>query len=421
MKFLPRLGLFLLFVLFVSSFNPSVFAQSAFSNQSRNLALVGAKIYPSPTEKPIMDGVVLIENGKIKAVGENGKIKIPPDTKILDCQGLTLTAGFWNSHVHFTEPKLMNPSLSSSELTEHFQQMLTRFGFTTVFDTGSSIEITKKIRGRIASGEVSGPRILTAGEPLYPKDGVPIYLSDLKIKLPEVDSAEQAVLLVKEKIENGADGVKIFAGSWLGGDKVATMPLEIVKAITAETHRRGKLVLAHPQSLEGLQTAVDGGVDVLVHTAPDSGTWNKDLISKMKRRNVALIPTLKLWRFELEKEKLPAEVIRKFQNAGVEQLRAYAGAGGQILFGTDVGYMTDYDTAEEFLLMSQAKMDFRQILASLTTAPAKRFGASGKTGKIARGMDADIVLLAGDPATDVKNLSSVKYTIRQGKIIYQSL
>lgn len=72
------------------------------------------------------------------------------------------------------------------------------------------------------------------------------------------------------------------------------------------------------------------------------------------------------------------------------------------------------------IAMMQAGMDFRQILASLTTAPAKRFGTSGKTGKSARGMDADIVLLAGDPATDVKNFSNVKYTIRQGKIIYQS-
>lgn len=180
------------------------------------------------------------------------------------------------------------------------------------------------------------------------------------------------------------------------------MPLEIVKAITVEAHGRGKLVLAHPQNLTGSQTAVDGGVDVLVHTAPDSGKWNKALLSKMKQASIALIPTLKLWRNELEKEKLPAEVIKKFQDTGVEQLRAYSAAGGQILFGTDVGYMTDYNTAEEFTLMSQAGMNFRQILASLTTAPVKRSGQSEKTGKIARGMDADIVLLAGDRQQKLK-------------------
>lgn len=416
MKRLITFGFLIQFVFFGISSNSLA---SEFSNQSQRLALVGAKIYPSPTEKPIANGVVFIENGKIAAVGRNGKIKIPSDAKILDCAGLTLTAGFWNSHVHFTEEKWLNPAISSSELTEYFREMLTRYGFTTVFDIGSFVEITKKIRGRVEAGEASGPRILTTGEPIYPKDGLPIYLRELKIKLPEAETPGKAASLAKDKIENGADAVKIFAGSWLGGDKIATMPSEIVKAITAEAHRRGKLVFAHPQSLGGLQTAVDGGVDVLVHTAPEAGIWSQDLISKMKREDVSLIPTLKLWRIEGEKEKAPAEIVRKFQNAGVEQLRAFSAAGGQILFGTDVGYVTDYDTAEEFSLMKQAGMDFRQILASVTTAPAARFGFSGKTGKIARGMDADIVLLSGDPATDVKNFSKVKYTIRQGKIIYQ--
>ena len=69
---------------------------------------VGAKIYTSPTDKPILDGVVLVKDGKITGVGNKSSIKIPGDTRVIDCSGLTLTAGFWNSHVHFTEPKWQN-------------------------------------------------------------------------------------------------------------------------------------------------------------------------------------------------------------------------------------------------------------------------------------------------------------------------
>jgi imidazolonepropionase-like amidohydrolase len=70
--------------------------------------------------------------------------------------------------------------------------------------------------------------------------------------------------------------------------------------------------------------------------------------------------------------------------------------------------------------MAKADMTFRQILESLTTAPAKRFGLFEKTGRIAPGMDADIAILGSNPATDVHAFSNVQYTLRTGKMIYQS-
>lgn len=67
------------------------------------LALVGGTIYVSPTDAPIQDGVVLIRDGKIDAVGWRAAVQIPQGFQTLDCSGLTITAGFWNSHVHFME------------------------------------------------------------------------------------------------------------------------------------------------------------------------------------------------------------------------------------------------------------------------------------------------------------------------------
>ena len=72
------------------------------------LALVGGTIYASPTEEPIQDGVVLIQDGKIVAVGSRTSIDVPQTVQSLDCSGLTITAGFWNSHVHFFERKWAN-------------------------------------------------------------------------------------------------------------------------------------------------------------------------------------------------------------------------------------------------------------------------------------------------------------------------
>jgi imidazolonepropionase-like amidohydrolase len=101
-------------------------------------------------------------------------------------------------------------------------------------------------------------------------------------------------------------------------------------------------------------------------------------------------------------------------------LRAYSNAGGQILFGTDVGYMTDYDPTDEYVLMSRAGLTPMQILASLTTAPSERFKESATRGTIAPGRDADLAVLAADPAQDAANFAKVRYTIRHGRIIYQA-
>jgi imidazolonepropionase-like amidohydrolase len=79
--------------------------------------------------------------------------------------------------------------------------------------------------------------------------------------------------------------------------------------------------------------------------------------------------------------------------------------------------MTDYDTTEEFAAMARAGMTPMQILASLTTAPAARFGESGIRGRIARGMDADFVLLNRDPSEDAANFASVCATYRAGKLV----
>jgi imidazolonepropionase-like amidohydrolase len=131
-----------------------------------DLALVGAKIYLSPTEQPIERGSILIHDGRIVAVGPRLRIKIPRDTPVIDCTGLTITAGFWNSHVHLILPGLLHAEkLSFEQLSSQLKGMLTRWGFTTVFDIASVLENTNLIRRRIESGEVEGPRILTAGEP----------------------------------------------------------------------------------------------------------------------------------------------------------------------------------------------------------------------------------------------------------------
>ncbi|HKV04016.1 MAG TPA: amidohydrolase family protein [Candidatus Acidoferrales bacterium] len=394
---------------------------------NEKLALTGAKIYPSPSEPPIADGVVVVRGAKIAAVGKSGSVAIPADAKVLDCKGLIVAAGFQNSHVHFTEAKWDNAaSQPAAQLGQDLSDMLTRYGFTTVVDLASSLPNTTALRVRIQSGEIPGPRILTAGGGVYPPKGTPFYLRDTlpPAVLEYLEAVEEpatpdaARKLVLAEINGGADVVKLFVGALLSPTEVRVMPPEIAAAAVAEAHRHGRMVFAHPSNLEGLEVALEGGVDVLAHTTPMSGRWDAALIPKLKEHGMSLIPTLKLWGYELHKAEAPPAAVQQYDAAAAGQLLQYRRAGGQILFGTDVGYMTDYDPSEEYALMSQAGLTGMQILDSLTTAPAARFGESASRGQVAPGMDADIVVLAADPARDARNFASVRYTIRRGRVIY---
>jgi imidazolonepropionase-like amidohydrolase len=388
--------------------------------RASDLALIGAKIYPSPSEQPIENGSIVLHDGRIVAFGPNAAVKVPRDATVIDCQGLVVTAGFWNSHVHILIPGLLHAEKASSQqITSQLEEMLTRWGFTTVFDIASVLDNTTLIRRRIEAGTVKGPRILTVGEPFWIKGGTPIYVRGFleanHIHIPEVESTSQATERVRQQIRDGADGIKIFANS-IEQDGVLTMPLDLARAIVAESHRAGKPVFAHVSNNQGIEVAVQSGVDILAHTTPADNLWSPPFAERLKAANMALTPTLTLW--EVEYKGSDPDELKKGMGKAAQQLKAFAEAGGQILFGTDVGYIERFDTSEEFAWMSRAGMSFQQILASLTTNPAQRFGYSTRRGHIAEGMDGDLVVLRTDPAQDATAFSKVRYTILGGKIIY---
>jgi len=376
------------------------------------IALTGATIYPSPTETVIARGSVLIRDGHIVAAGPDDKLPIPAEARQIDCSGLYVVAGFQNSHVHFTEPKWADAAtLPAARLSAQMEDMLLRWGVTAAVDTGSLLSNTLALRARIESGEVRGPRIYTAGTPLYPVKGIPYYLREtlppeVLSQLPTPQTAAEAAAITARQIEAGADALKLFTGSWVERGKVLPMDAGVARAAADEAHRRGKLVFAHASNIAGLESALEARVDVLAHALDDDRGWNETHVARMKTIGMAMIPTLKLFGGQ------------SFTKYIQQEVGTYARAGGQILFGTDVGFLADYDTTDEFALMAGAGLDWRAILGSLTMAPAARFGESNRRGRVAAGLDADLAVLGADPASDVTAFAKVRYTIRGGRIVY---
>src|ERR1700721_4285939 len=116
---------------------------TAVSADAEVVAFVGEKKYTPPPPPPISNGTVVIRGEKIAAVGKTGTLPIPPDAKQIDCKGAVITAAFQNSHVHFAEQKWIDAATQPAEkLTTQLSDIFTRYGFTTVVDTGSPLPHT---------------------------------------------------------------------------------------------------------------------------------------------------------------------------------------------------------------------------------------------------------------------------------------
>jgi imidazolonepropionase-like amidohydrolase len=337
-----------------------------------------------------------------------------------------IAAGFQNSHVHLTDASFADAATRPAADLEHaLSRMLTSHGFSTVVDTGSLVDNTVAMRQRIERGEILGPSILTAGIPLYPENGIPIYLRDLSPsllrQLPQPATTGDATDIVRRNFARGANGTKLFVVTPVERGQIRRMAADVARAAAAEAHARGGLVMAHPTNPDGVAAAVSAGADIIVHTTIDGSNesaWPAELVSSMRARNVSVVPTLKLWRYQLNKENVPADVQDRLVASAQRQLKAFSDAGGQVLFGTDVGYMSEFDPAEEYALMAGAGLTPMQILASLTTAPAARWNAGERRGRLKQGFDADLVVLNADPGANVTRFADVRCTIRGGRPIF---
>jgi imidazolonepropionase-like amidohydrolase len=377
------------------------------------LAIVGARVYADPSAVPIDDAVVVIAAGRIAAVGGRKDVPVPEGAATIDGTGLVVLAGFQNSHVHFTDDARWGSAATrpAAALEASLREMLTRYGFTTVVDLASDRENTFALRRRVASGEIVGPRILTAGGALYPPDGVPYYVkdtlpADVVRTLPQPATAAEAATLVRAQFDAGTDAVKLFVGSWVARGRVLPMPDDIAAAAVAVARERRRPVFAHPSNLAGLEVALRSGVNVLAHAVEDTRGMTEAHYTRMIDQRMAMAPTLHLfdgrWQWEIQ-----------------DEVREFARRGGQILFGTDVGYLPDFDHTIEYERMASAGLSWREILASVTTAPAERFGESSQRGRVAAGLAADLVVLGTEPSVSARSFGDVRLVVRDGRVIYR--
>ena len=373
---------------------------------SRPVVITNVRIFDG--ERVIPRGTVVFQDRRILAVGE--KVAIPANAgEVVDGAGQTILPGFIDSHTHAWGDGLERALV---------------FGVTTELDMFLSPDVARRQRDEQArSGAPDRADLYSAGFLATAPGG---HGTEYGVAVPTLTRPEQAQDWVDARLGEGSDYIKIVMEDGSPYHlKLPTLDRGTLGALIAAAHKRGKLAVVHISTEDGAREMIEAGADGLVHIftdrAPEPG-----FAALAKRHGAFVIPTLTAVESSVgvaSGQSLPndprlAPYLRDsetynlrrsfprgkldFQNA-LDTVRQLAKAGVPILAGTDAanpGTAHGVSIHRELELLVQAGLSPLQALTAATATPARVFGLRDR-GRIAPGLRADLVLVKGDPTTDI--------------------
>jgi imidazolonepropionase-like amidohydrolase len=353
------------------------------------LAVVNGTLLDGTGAAAVPDAVVLIAGDRIIAAGPAATLAVPAGVKTIDAGGGTIMPGFINAHVHF--------AFDEANLKAWAQG-----GVTTVRDESSlpaQIDGLKAFRAQIEKNP-GDARLISSGSML----GVPGGYGQRFVN--SVDEARAAVL---DELDKGVDGVKIsMETGYANTHGLPVMPDDQIKAIVDTAHAHGLYVSGHITIGHYLQPMLDAGVDDVAHLPTDPAPVTA--LQNMVDRGVYITPTFTV-----------------FRNYGAalgtaeNNLSQFVKLGGKVALGNDYG--GGPGTFElgipmfEIEEMTLAGMTPMQIIVASTSNAAHVIRMSDSLGTLAAGKLADVLIVNGDPLTDLKALAAIRCVVHGGTVI----
>ncbi|MEP7273664.1 MAG: amidohydrolase family protein, partial [Acidobacteriota bacterium] len=286
--------------------------------------------------------------------------------------------------------------------TNHLRATLLS-GFTTIRDLGTegADYADVGLRDAIEQGLIPGPRMLIATRAIVASGsyGPKGYATEWNVPqgAEEADGIDSLTRIVRTQIGKGADWIKVYADyRWGRGKAAPTFSTEELKLIVETARSAGVPVAAHATTAEGMRRATVAGVETIEHG--DDGT--PEVFRLMKERGVALCPTLSVGNQIRKRETFPQAVA----------------AGVTIAAGSDVGVFPHGDNVRELEAMVKFGMQPTAVLRAATSVNARVLHLENLIGRVAPGLNADLIAIEGDPARDISDLRKVRFVMQKGKV-----
>ena len=357
---------------------------------------------------------VLVRGSKIAAVGSIRDITIPKGSIRIDGRGLTIIPGLIDCHVHLClggEPDVVatveseSPSYTLLKSAQH-AKMTIEAGFTTVRDVGSRDHSIFTLKRSIESGIMPGPRIVGAGLAICMIGGHARFIGQ------EVEGAEQVRQAVASQVAAGAGVIKVIASGGVltpgTSPEQAQLTIEELSASVDAARRAEKKVAAHAHGASGMKNAIQAGVHSIEHA-----TLLDDAAGElMKQHGVYMVPTLSALATTAASRPgcgIPESSWDKASSMTKRHQASFKKAhrsGILIAMGTDAGTPFNYhgDNAQEIDRMVALGMTPMEAIVASTAAAARLIGIQDSVGTLAKGMQADLVVIDGDPLRRIELL-----------------
>jgi len=386
---------------------------------------------------------VLIEGDAIRAVGTEEAVVPPEGAQVeeLSYKDATILPGLVDCHVHMNG---IGDGRAGDELTTLPDEVLTLqsaknarahlySGVTTLRDCGGKNRTTFMLRQAVGMGITPAPRMLLAGRPMAIIGG---HLSYFGIAATgEVECRAAVRQLVKE----GADFVKITATGGSTRTSIRTRPSfnpDEMKAIVDEAHKFGRHVVAHCVSSQGMVNALDAGVDTIVHAihqeADGAFKYRPEIADRIARQGVFVNPTFSVVRKHMRNLEAKVEdgTITPAQQESLDGLNvSYEAmvngfqkmrkAGVTMVCGSDSAWLDSPmgNFQAELVAEVDAGMKPMEAIVSATRDSARSCQVDDKVGTLAKGKQADILVVKGNPARDVNDLYNIQDVFLAGQRI----
>ncbi len=380
----------------------------------------------------LRDRVIVIEDGTITAVNASAEMNFYDSEELVDFSDRYATPGFIDMHVHLhSDPsahgyRRLGQSLPQQTIIGVTNARRTlRAGVTTVRMVGAPGYAGVALRDAINTGEVEGPRILTAGIPVGITGG---HCADNNLLPFEADASGDGVAdspwaaraKVRQNVKFGADLIKTCStgGVLSKGTEVGAPQgtLDELTAIVEEAHGHGLQVASHAHGATGIKNAIRAGVDTVDHASfiDDEG------IRLARRNDTALVMDIYVTEYILGEGAAAGileESLEKERRTGQTQrdnFRKAHAAGVRILFGTDAGVFPHGDNLKQLSRMVEFGMTPAEALSAATVLPARQLGMAGDIGEIRAGAAADLVIVNDNPLENITTVEAPVAVFKAG-------
>jgi imidazolonepropionase-like amidohydrolase len=391
-----------------------------------------------PGAAPRGASTIVVRDGKVAEI-RDGFVAPEGGAELIDLKSRYVLPGLIDMHVHFYSsgyPLQARMEGNSKDLEDEFVGAAARArvtleaGFTTVRDLGGEARGVRALRDAINRGELAGPTIVNAGRMISvhaghgDANGVNREVAHLEREEAThlCNGADDCRRATRDQIFTGAEVIKFAAsggvGSNIAGGLEAQMTFEEMKAIVDTAHAFGRKATAHAHGKSGIDMAIRAGVDSIEH-----GSFiDAETVKLFKDRGVYLVPTIHAFESVIRQaragERPPASAAKAEEvSKAVKESHRRAIAGGvRIAFGTDSGVGPHGTNALEFTYMNQVGLAPADAIRSATVNAAALLGRSDRIGRLAPGMDADIIAVPGDPVADLRQMEKVQFVMRRGVV-----